>query len=77
MLHDAHAETRRDAFLLLGTAVNHPVVSRDFTGEIRKTKFAKAHPHELFISNINAALNEYHDLCSAREQRTGGGAGVD
>jgi len=70
MLHDAHAETRRDAFLLLGTAVNHPVVSRDFTGEIRKTKFAKAHPHELFISNINAALNEYHDLCSAREQRT-------
>lgn len=69
-LHDAHVETRRAAFLLLSDTTNSVQHARDFTSHIKKTKFAQAHPYKWIIEGIDAALNEYHDLCSARESRT-------
>ena len=42
----------------------------DFTEAIRSTTFFKTHPNQQLAMQIDAALNEYHDLRNAREQRT-------
>lgn len=45
--------------------------TRDFTEAIRRTTFFKTFPNQQIATQIDDALNEYHDLYSAREQRTG------
>jgi len=42
--------------------------TRDFTAAIRHTTFFKAYPSQQIAMQIDAALNEYHDLHAAREQ---------
>ena len=44
--------------------------ARDFTEAIRRTTFFKTFPNQQIATQIDDALNEYHDLYSAREQRT-------
>lgn len=68
--HDAHIEAFHDHLASTQADTRPRVRARDYTTGIRETKFAKDHPHEWIIRSIDAALNEYQDLCSARELHT-------
>lgn len=66
---DAHVEMRREAMTPeeQGRRREH---ARDFTAAIKRTTFFKAYPNQQIVMQIDDALNEYHDLRAAREQRT-------
>lgn len=68
-LHDAHVETRRDAMTPKEQSCRREH-ARDFAAEIKRTTFFKAHPNQQIVMQINAALNDYHDLYAARELHT-------